>query len=481
MNRRTLPTAGLAALLCAGVSACAVGPSYRAPDTATQLAPAAFAEAAASSTPSEAQPHWWRLYDDAALDALVEKALTANTNLRQADANLRLAQAALSAVQDQRIPSTTLSAGGAYGRTANGSAPPPSATTRGNFGFSVAYDLDLFGRLRRGIEAAQADVATREAALDLARTQVAAETTRAYAQACSAARQADVARQSLRFVTDSYDITVRQRDLGASSDLNVARARTLLEQTRAPISRFEANRRSALYALSVLTGESPEKIDPAAAACRTPPRILQPLPVGDGRALLARRPDVRAAERSLAAAVARIGVATADLYPNISLGGSVSGVGVDLSTAASDRGLSFGIGPLLSWNLPNLTVARARIAQSRALAEGQLAAFDGTLLTALREAETALAVYSGELERNAALQAARDQSAEAYRIAKLQFEIGSTSFLDSLDAERTLVNADAELAASQAALAADQIDVFKALGGGWEQAPPVERKPLPTR
>ncbi|CAN5370742.1 efflux transporter outer membrane subunit [soil metagenome] len=495
------------------VAACAAGPTYRTPDTPARVAPADFAETTAATAFAPPPPRWWKLYDSPALDALVEKALAANTDLRQADANLRLARGVLSEIRGERLPSTELTGGASFGRRSGSSASSGAGSTAGGtttgsgtsgssggttsgttgstsapsiratytYGFTVAYDLDLFGRLRRGIEAARADVGAREAALDLARTQVAAETTRAYVQACAYGLQADVARQSLQLVTDTYDITVRQRDLGAGTDFDVARARTLVEQTRAPVPQFEASRRSALYALAVLTGEPPERVPQAAAACRAPPTLVQPLPVGDGRSLLARRPDVREAERTLAASVARIGVRTADLYPTITLGGNVAGFGTGLSTLTSDRGLTFGIGPMLSWSFPNVVLARARIGQAQATAQGSLAAFDGTVLTALREAETALATYGGELDRNVALTEARNQAQEALRIANLRFQIGSTSFLDTLDSQRTYVDTQAAVASSLASLASDQIDVFKALGGGWEQAPPVVQPPLPVK
>ncbi len=480
-----------AVALALGVAACAAGPTYRSPDTPARLAPAAFAETSAATALTPAPPRWWKLYDAPGLDALVEKALAANTDLRQADANLRLARGALSEIAGERLPSTQLFGGASFGRrsgtsgasgatSTSGSTTTPSIRSTYTDGFTVAYDLDLFGRLRRGIEAARADVGAREAALDLARTQVAAETTRAYVQACAFGLQADVARQSLQLVTETYAITVRQRDLGAGTDFDVARARTLVEQTRAPVPQFEASRRSALYALAVLTGEPPERVPEAAAACRTPPKLVQPLPVGDGRSLMARRPDVRQAERTLAASVARIGVRTADLYPTITLGGNVAGFGTGLSTLTSERGLTFGVGPMLSWSFPNVVVARARIRQAEVTAQASLAAFDGTVLTALRETETALATYGGELDRNVALTEARNQAQEALRIANLRFQIGSASFLDTLDSQRTFVDTQAAVASSLAALASDQINVFKALGGGWEQAPPVAQPKLPT-
>ena len=188
-----------------------------------------------------------------------------------------------------------------------------------------------------------------------------------------------------------------------------------------------------------------------------------------------RRPDIRQADRTLAANTARIGVATADLYPKISLGGSLSAQGVTPSAAFSNQGFGFSIGPLISWSFPNILVARARIRQAQASAESSLASFDGTVLAALQETETALSDYSGTIDRNTALRGARDQSAEAARIIRLRYSAGAENFLTVLDAERTLATADASLAESDAALTTAQIAVFKALGGGWEMAP--EQKP----
>ncbi len=177
----------------------------------------------------------------------------------------------------------------------------------------------------------------------------------------------------------------------------------------------------------------------------------------------------------LAAATARIGVATADLYPRISIGGSITGQGTTPGAVISNNGFGFSIGPVLSWSFPNIIAARARIKQARAGSEAALASFDGTVLTALREAETTLSDYAGGRARNTALRAARDQSDEAARIVRLRYAAGAEGFLAVLDAERTAANADAQLAASDAALTTQQIAVFKALGGGWEASPAVSR------
>jgi NodT family efflux transporter outer membrane factor (OMF) lipoprotein len=446
---------------------------------------------------------WWQLYDDPALDALVTEALTANTDLRVATANLRKARAVLSETRAERLPSTSISSSASYLRTNTSGSSGSLGTTTGTTGtgtgtttpgttgvntgiyqgqfysaaLDVSYELDLYGRVKRDIEASRADLAAQAAQRDVTRTSVAAETARAYADACSAALQQGVAEKSLALQGATYDLTVRLAQAGRDTPLDTSRARAQYEMVRATIAPFAAQRRDALYRLSVLTGHPPEEIAPAAAACTTPPALKHPVPVGDGTALIKRRPDIRQADRQLAAATARIGVATAALYPKISLGGSVGTSGISASQLGSNAGFNFNVGPLLSWTFPNIAVARARIRQAQASNEAALATFDGTVLTALSETEQALSDLAGELDRQAALIATRDFSAEAVRIVQLRYGAGAENFLAVLDAQRTLATAEAQLAASQAALVDDQVAVFKALGGGWENAPETRTSP----
>ena len=189
--------------------------------------------------------------------------------------------------------------------------------------------------------------------------------------------------------------------------------------------------------------------------------------MGEGAALLARRPDIRAAERRLAAASARVGVATADLYPSISLGGSLGSTAGSPGGLVSGDGLRFSLGGLISWTFPNVAVARARIAQAEASAEGALAEFDGTWLRALEETEGALTRYAGELDRLAALRRARAQGAEAARIARLRYQAGREPFQVVLDAERVTAQIDASVAQSEAQLSDNLVSLFLALGGAW--------------
>jgi len=510
-QRLTAPFA--AALVLGG---CVMGPNYRSAPTPPVAAGQFAAGAAASFSTLPPPPRWWHLYDDPAIDDYVEQALTANTDLRIASANLARVRALLSEVRAGRLPSTTIVGSGGYSRSAiGGSATSMGGTGTGGTGgtgtggtgtggtgtggtgtsssggrfetqyysaaLDVSYEVDLFGRVRRSIAAARAGAAAIEAARDFVRVTVAAETTRAYADACAAGEQLGVAQQSLRLQTQTFGLTDRLYTAGRGTLLDVSRARALLEETRATLPTYAANRRVALFRLAVLTGQAPEVPLAAAAACMHPPRLPTPLPVGDGTALLQRRPDIREADRNLVAATAQIGVATAALYPQVTLGGAIGSSGLTPGALFSSAGLTFNVGPLISWTFPNIAVARARINEARASNEGALANFDGVVLTALQDTETALAALAGEGERFTSLRRARDFNAEAARIVRLRYAAGRENFLAVLDAERTLANTQALLAVSEATLSSDQISLFKALGGGWENAPAVARITVPQR
>jgi NodT family efflux transporter outer membrane factor (OMF) lipoprotein len=483
--KRLVPLA-VSALL----AGCAVGPDYRPPVTPPTAA-GAFVDPGTSrvdvTAPSGA---WWHLFNDPALDRLIGDALAHNTDVRIASANLRQARAILSEARGARLPTTTPSASYTRQRIGTGSAAsrgvvvdPAAGAPSGfefdffNVGFDASYEVDLFGRVSRSIEAAGADTAATAAALDAARIAVAAETARSYAQACSFANQAEVARETARLQERTLSLTSRLREAGRGTRREFDQATVLAEQARAQIPTFEAERRVALYALAALTGRPPAEVDSAAAACTLPPKVTGAIPVGDGAALLARRPDVRAAERSLAADTARIGVATAALYPSISLGGSASLGAQRIGDLGKASSFNFSLGPLISWSFPNLSVARARVQQAEATTSASLARFDGTVLTALREVEQALARYAGELERNSALSRADAAAASAAEIARLRFSAGRDSFLQLLDAERDRAATRAALATSNANVSEAQVSLFKALGGGWE-TPQMDAPPL---
>jgi NodT family efflux transporter outer membrane factor (OMF) lipoprotein len=462
-----------ALLLLPLLAGCMVGPNYRSP-TPGQPAQQPFASGTSPAFTGDEPPgHWWSLFNDPLLDRLVEQALRANTDLRVAAANLRRARAVLRETRSGLLPTATLNASTTYSRQSGDQIGFNGAGGEGesyDVGIDASYQLDLFGRIRRGIEASRADLGAAQAAFDLSRITVAAETARAYADACSAGRQLAVARETVHIQEQTFDLTRRLQEGGRGTALETSQAGSLLDQVRASVPQLEAQRQTALFRLSVLTGRPPAEFPPEVAACQTPPALTRTIPVGDGAALLRRRPDIRQAERELAAATARVGVATADLYPSISLGGSIGSTATSLGGLGSGSGFRFSLGPLISWSFGNWGAGRARVLQAEATAEGALAHFEGAWLTALQETESALTNYARELDRLAALRRARTQSAEAARIARLRYQAGREPFQVVLDAERVTAQVDAAVAQSEATLSNNLVSLFLALGGGWQES-----------
>lgn len=469
------------AAITVSVSACTVGPDFERP-----LTPAGAAQPfIEGSDPRFAQAPlpegWWRLFEDPALDALVTRALERNTSVREASANLRRARALVREARSAQLPTANASGSATtrrLGAAANAGAgfvqPSASEFDFYQLGSDASYELDLFGGVRRSVEASLGDADAAAADLDAARVSVAAEVARTYALACSSRLQADIARDSLAAQQKTLDLTQRLFAAGRGQKRDVANAEFLIAQAQAQIPQFEAEQRAALFALATLTGDPPGNIDATANACRTPPRTRIAIPVGDGAALLARRPDVRAAEARLAADTARVGVATAALYPSIQLMGSVSIGGTRTSDLTQSRNFGFSLGPLLSWSIPIDGSARARVVAAGAQADARLAAFDGAVLTALQETEQALARLKGAIEQEAALQTGSAAAEEVARITRIRFRVGRDNALQLLEVERNLLSARAAVGSATAARAEAEVALFRALGGGWENAPPVQ-------
>jgi NodT family efflux transporter outer membrane factor (OMF) lipoprotein len=454
MSQRLLLVAASALAL----AACTTGPDY----AARPVSGAAAAPFIGSATPlvSTAQPEgdWWRLYRDPVLNGLVSDALAANTDIRVAVARLARARALLRESRAAREPQLSTSAGAQVGRSPQAIATGQDGTDlQLDAGLSVAYEVDLAGRVGRSIEAARGDAAAAAADIDAVRVLVVADTTRAYADAASAAERIAVAERSLQ-------LTERRRQVGLGTGLDTARIAALRDQRRAEVPLLEAERTAALLRLATLTGRPPRELPPVAAARRDTLALDRPIPVGDGAGLLARRPDIRVAERRLAAATARIGVATADLYPRITFGGSVGGSGTSVSNLLNP--VSWLVGPLLNWTV-NRTAARARVAAAKADSQAALAQFDGSVLTALQETETALSAYQRAQERRTALASAQTQAEAVVRRTRALQREGQISSLELLDAERTFADAQAALAESEARIVSAQIDLFRSLGGSW--------------
>ena len=465
-----MPKTPWISLLALALAACATaGPDYRPPEKSAATAAAAqgaflSAQAAAFST-ADLPDHWWRLYDDPKLDALVDQALGANTDLRVADANLAAAQAVLLETEAGRQISTSISGGETLARPSGVPQHLPG-TVSYDFGLSASYPLDLNGRIKRAIEASGANVEAVGAARDYVRVSVAAATARAYAQVCAANYALRVNNRVVALQRDTLNATRRLFRGGRGTAFDVSRAQAAVDASEAALPAFAAQRQSGLYLLATLLGRPPADYPKDVESCAVLPALRAPLPVGDGAALIRRRPDIRQAERTIASDTASLGVAMADLYPQVSIGGSV-GLAGPLRQFGSGSAFGFSLGPLISWSFPNRPVVKARIAQADAQVQADLARFDGAVLEALRQTETALETYRRHAEQAAALDRARDSAALSAAQASKLFRFGRSDFLSLLDAQRSLANAEASAASARVQLVQDQIALFLALGGGW--------------
>ncbi|TDN69316.1 efflux transporter outer membrane subunit [Paraburkholderia sp. BL10I2N1] len=450
-----------------------VGPNYSLPKEALINAPLANAPLEGTDGAPVSQQTvpaaWWHLYDDPVLEGLVSEAMKSNADLRVAAANLARSREALGVAQAQGGFSGNASA---LVERAQESAEQfllenklPVAN-EGDFGISISYEFDLFGKLRRGVEAAGADSDAVAAAGDLARITVVASVVRAYVEACSSGEELTIAQRSLDLQKQRVAVSRRLRDAGRGNQPDVTRGQTQVATLAADIPRFTAGRRIAEYQLAMLLARKPSELPAAVKTCNKVPQIRQPIPVGDGAALLKRRPDVREAERQLAASTARIGVATGALYPTVSFGASAGFTGIleDIPTQPTAR---WAFGPLISWTFP-VNGARGRVREAEADSSAALASFDRVVLNALRETETNLATYAADYNRADALRSAYQSASESASETHRLYVAGRESFISDLDATRTLTSTHAQVAAAEVQVALDQVNLFLALGGGWE-------------
>jgi NodT family efflux transporter outer membrane factor (OMF) lipoprotein len=474
MSRRVrISSSAFVALILAG---CAVGPDYHPPELpAGSLAPLVNINPdleSAADTPDA----WWRLYSDPKLDAFILEAFHANKDLAAAQANLTSARAVLDEARAGHLPDTDMHVSGTYGRDPvtdeilEFGGHRPRTTWILEDIFSLSYELDLFGHVTREIEEAKDQAEASAAARDTLRAAVAAETARAYVRICMLGIELAVARESADVTAHEAKIASDRHDAGANSLFDVVRTEGLAASTKAAVPELDGERKVTLYELTALLGRTPQQAPVDALSCTTAPQLAGRFPIGDGASLLRRRPDVRQAERELAAATARVGVATADLYPRISLTGFYGGVGPNLPTLSKEAGLAWGVGPSISWTFPNQSGPRARVREAEAGGEAALDHFDGVVLKALRETEQALAHYRADLDGRGSLGLAQTKADKAYHFAHDAFLSGSISTLDVLTSEEALVSANNAVAKADAAIADDQIALFQALGGGWMTA-----------
>lgn len=464
--------------VAAPLAGCPIGKPYAPPEVdAQRAAPFDAIRNAPVLATGEPPDHWWRLYNDPVLNGLVADALTANRDLAVAVAHVQRARAVFNEASSAKLPATTAGVGVDYGAHLPdqilAAAADTGTTTRVGYApsFALSWEVDLWGRVRRLIDAAHANAEAMEAAANAMRVVVAAETTQAYLEACGYGQRADVADHRIAIANQIAALTMRQHQAGLVDRQALAGTRALADDTRADLSRLQGQRQAALYQLAILTGRVPGDVPSAAANCHAIPALDHPFPVGDGASLLRRRPDLRESERQLAAADARTGAAEAALYPSITLGGSVNWLSTSGGPASlGDRyAVTWGIGPLISWHFPNLASSRSQVAQASADETAARAAFDAKVLQALKETGQALVSYGAAWKRHHELEAARIERQTAWRLAQLNYRAGSIDSLEMLDTENRLALSDAESAASAQQVALDQVALFRALGGGWQQ------------
>jgi NodT family efflux transporter outer membrane factor (OMF) lipoprotein len=464
-----LPVIGLGLLL----SACQmVGPNYELPKEAAlnrEDLQGALANQNSNVVSAPVPQDWWRLYQDPRLDELVRQALASNTELRVAAANLARAHAQVEEAQAQGGLNGSVKMGAERLQESGEAFLLPEKVPVANIGqiaLNASYQFDLWGTLQRGVEAAQANADATQAAADTARITLVAEVVRSYTQVCAANEELEIARSSLDLQEQSLTLTQRLRDAGRGDETQVTRTQTQYKTLRAELPRYQAAQQAGLFTLSMLLAKPVAALPAGTAECAGLPHMTKLIPVGDGAALLKRRPDIRQAERTLAAATARIGVATGQLYPDISIGATVGTIGIldNLGQPATNR---WGFGPLLTWTVPT-NGSRARIREAEASTQAALAHFDGAVLNAIRETQTGLAQYTALLDRRDALADAERSAQEAADQTHRFYKAGRASFLADLQATRTYTDVRAQLAAANTQVAAGQINLFLALGGGWE-------------
>ena len=463
---------GVATALLAGCVT--VGPDYVAPQTA----PATLQQAGAVDYVADHPvATWWSQFDDPVLDQLVRESLLANLDVRIAVSRVNEARAVFSERRLDLAPHVTMGVEGTRSKQpveGQGRVETDSYSA----GFDAAWELDLFGRVRRNTEAAHADLQAQRNDLQAMQVTVAAEVARNYFELRGTQQRLDVARRILQTLGETQRLTESRFDLGAGSQLEVQSSLARVRAVEADVPLLEAVEGQSRHRLAVLVGKRPGELDTLLAP-REAPAFAKALPIGDTTDLLRQRPDVRAAERRLAAATARVGVATADLFPRVSLRGFIGFLSGGWGNLVNGDNRAWQVTPSISWAAFDMGSVRARLRASEAQADGVAAQYEKAVLGALEETENALLSYA---KQQAQLKLRLEQSVAARRAAELaevRYRAGSSDFLTLLDAQRTQLAADDALAQAEAGVNVGVVAIYKSLGGWGEQdvAPALAARP----
>jgi len=463
LQRRAIITTVLAGLL---TSACAtVGPNYKAPTSASLALPGSYASETAPSDPAALQ-QWWTRFGDEQLDALISRAIAGNLDLAVARSRLRQAREAVTQARADRLPSV-----GASGQV-NQSVDSDGNNGRSySVGADASWEADLFGGIGRSIEASSA--AAEGSAYDLAsvRVSIVAEVANNYLQARLAQQRLELARQNLAFADENLQIARWRLQAGLVSSLDVEQARTARAQIAATLPSFEQSFSAAAYRLGVLTGQPPAALTTELNQMRPLPQAPAAVAAGLPADTLRQRPDVRSAERTLAAETARIGVAQAQLYPRLSIGGSIGTSALSLGGLANL--LTGNLFSSLSQTIFDGGRLRSQVRSQQAAAEGAFATYRQTVLTALEDVENALVAVRTAEQRQAQFTEALDAARNQAILARSNYRAGLSDFQQLLNAEQALVSSSEGLLTAQGDRTLAIVQLYRALGGGWDPAAPA--------
>jgi len=461
---------------------CEVGRNYHQPETPVD---AHFAGAQEQGVlENDAVETYWIAFNDEVLDSLITDSIAHNNDLAAAEANLRAARAARRLAGFDLFPTVTLAGGYTHNLDAQQQLPGVDQHDRefdtADAGFQGLWELDLFGRVRRNVEAARADVGVAQATLQDARVSVIAEVARDYFVLRGLQDQLALTNRNADSQFASLKLTRVRLEAGRGNELDTSRAEAQWQTTLASIPTLEASIATTIYRLSVLSGRQP-----VALSARLAPQPMPNLPplnsIGTPEQLLRRRPDIRVAERRLAGATARVGVAAGDLFPKVTLIGSIGYLAPTFGEFGQSDARFFTAGPSVTWAAFDLGRVRARIGSAEAQTDAALANYQAAVLNALDDTESALVSYGRSQLRRDALQFAATASDRASDLARQRFQGGLIDFLEVLDAERTALSADLLLSQSRTDAATSLVAVYKALGAGWSLGPDAGTRAAPAR
>lgn len=446
-----------------------VGPNYVQPEIQT---PASWqkevdgAKAADKQAGEEILAKWWMTFNDPVLSGLIERAVAGNLSLKQALNSVRQARIQRGITDAGRFPSinSSGSAGRSYSEDMRGDF---SGTNSFRVGLDASWELDIFGGVKRSIEAADANIQVAEESYRDVLVSLLAEVALNYIEVRSYQAQLQVAESNLKSQEETYNITDWRYQAGLTTELDVENASKNLEQTRSQIPSLQSSIEQAKNRIAVLLGTEPGSLDSELDEYRPVPAAPDEIALGIPADLLRRRPDLRKAERELAAQTARIGVAEADRYPKISLSGNIGLSALKLGDLFTSEGLSTGASSGISWPVYNAGKIMKNIEIQWAVQEQKLIAYKSTLLTALQDVENAMTSYSYDRVRRESLVKASESARLAAETSRVQYSSGLIDFQSVLEAESSLLTFQNNVVQSDAQITKDLIALYKALGGGW--------------